>query len=90
VPLTNVAADYRLLEEWTNTFETHYRNTWDEIQARVQEIDGPYRFGIPIVSIDPCRNTNRPGSRREVVPLTNVAADYRLLGGRDPLSQHLG
>ncbi|OQE24847.1 hypothetical protein PENFLA_c009G00275 [Penicillium flavigenum] len=41
-------ADYRSDEEWTNTFETHYRNTWDEIQARVQEIDGPYRFGIPI------------------------------------------
>ncbi|KAJ5470087.1 hypothetical protein N7530_007444 [Penicillium desertorum] len=41
-------AGYRSDEEWTNTFETHYRKTWDEIQARVQEIDGPYRFGIPI------------------------------------------
>ncbi|CDM29537.1 hypothetical protein DTO013E5_5136 [Penicillium roqueforti] len=41
-------AGYRSDEEWTSTFETHYRKTWDEIQARVQEIDGPYRFGIPI------------------------------------------
>lgn len=41
-------AGYRSDEEWTNTFEIHYRKTWDEIQARVQEIDGPYRFGIPI------------------------------------------
>ena len=41
-------ADYRSDEEWTNTFETHYRKTWEEIQARVQEIEGPYRFGIPI------------------------------------------
>lgn len=41
-------AGYRSDEEWTNTFETHYRKTWDEIQARVQEIDGPYRFGVPI------------------------------------------
>ncbi|KAJ5165409.1 uncharacterized protein N7500_007239 [Penicillium coprophilum] len=41
-------ADYRSDEEWTNTFQTHYQDTWDEIQARVQEIDGPYRFGIPI------------------------------------------
>lgn len=41
-------ADYRSDEEWTKTFEAHYRKTWDEIQARVQEIDGPYRFGVPI------------------------------------------
>ncbi|KAJ6132065.1 hypothetical protein N7471_007280 [Penicillium samsonianum] len=41
-------AGYRSDEEWTNTFETHYRKTWDEIQARVQEIDSPYRFAIPI------------------------------------------
>ncbi|CAG8900157.1 unnamed protein product [Penicillium egyptiacum] len=41
-------ADYRSDEEWTNTFDTHYRKTWDEIQARVQEIDGQYRFGVPI------------------------------------------
>ncbi|KAJ5360702.1 hypothetical protein N7517_009893 [Penicillium concentricum] len=41
-------ADYRSDDEWTNTFDTQYRTTWDEIQARVQEIDGPYKFGIPI------------------------------------------
>ncbi|EKV10671.1 hypothetical protein PDIG_55090 [Penicillium digitatum PHI26] len=41
-------AGYRSDEEWTNIFETHYRKTWDEIQARVQESDGPYRFGVPI------------------------------------------
>ncbi|KAJ5958269.1 uncharacterized protein N7479_005419 [Penicillium vulpinum] len=41
-------ASYRSDEEWTNTFEARYRKTWDEIQARVQEIDGPYRFGVPI------------------------------------------
>ncbi|KGO70832.1 hypothetical protein PEX1_046760 [Penicillium expansum] len=41
-------AGYRSDEEWTNTFEIHYRKTWDEIQARVREIDEPYRFGVPI------------------------------------------
>ncbi|KAJ5512301.1 hypothetical protein N7463_001853 [Penicillium fimorum] len=41
-------ADYRSDEEWMTTFDTHYRKTWDEIQARVQEINGPYRFGVPI------------------------------------------
>ncbi|KAJ5602639.1 hypothetical protein N7537_005595 [Penicillium hordei] len=41
-------AGYRSDEEWTNAFETYYRKTWDEIQARVQEMDGPYRFGVSI------------------------------------------
>ncbi|KXG49711.1 uncharacterized protein PGRI_056790 [Penicillium griseofulvum] len=41
-------ADYRSDEKWTNTFNTHHRKTWVEIQARVQEVEGPYRFGIPI------------------------------------------
>ncbi|KAJ5462834.1 hypothetical protein N7475_007778 [Penicillium sp. IBT 31633x] len=43
-------ANYRSDQQWTDAFNAHYRSTWDEIQARVQEIDGPYRFSIPIPS----------------------------------------
>ncbi|KAJ5575734.1 hypothetical protein N7535_002660 [Penicillium sp. DV-2018c] len=33
---------------WTQTFNYHHLPTWTEIQARVAEIENPYRFGIPI------------------------------------------
>jgi hypothetical protein len=33
---------------WTQAFNFHHLATWTEIQARVAEIENPYRFGIPI------------------------------------------
>ena len=35
-------------EDWTIAFETQYQSRWNEIQAKVQEVKGPYRFGLVI------------------------------------------
>jgi hypothetical protein len=41
-------ADSGIDEQWTIAFESKHRWCWNEIQARVQEIDGPYRFGLVV------------------------------------------
>lgn len=41
-------ADNGIDKEWTASFENTHRSCWNEIQNRVNEIEGSYRYGLAI------------------------------------------
>lgn len=41
-------ADDGIDKDWTSSFESNHRACWNEIQNRVNEIEGSYRFGLAI------------------------------------------
>ncbi|KAJ5795121.1 hypothetical protein N7457_001720 [Penicillium paradoxum] len=57
-------ADSGTDKDWTGTFNAQYRLVWEEIQARVQEVDGEYKFGIliPEPPVQDAMVIHRPGN----------------------------
>ncbi|KAJ5350130.1 hypothetical protein N7541_007857 [Penicillium brevicompactum] len=57
-------------EQWTLEFETKYQDCWKEIQARVREVGGSYRFGLRIPA--------PPVFEVEITPAKEVSPSFKI------------